>query len=268
MVLASLHQVKTEPAMSRAHNDVVEKQFGPQAQAYVASATHASGPGLDRIEDIARNRRPAKALDLGCGGGHASYRLAPFAGEVIACDLSADMLAAVTAEAARRNITNLSTEKAAAEALPFAAGAFDMLVCRMSAHHWQDLDAGLREAHRVLRTGAPAVFIDVVSPAHPMLDTHLQAVELLRDPSHVRDYRIAEWLAALARAGFNLRRAGTHELPLEFMAWVERMQTPQPHVTAIRSLQLGASQPIREAFAIRDDGSFTLQIATFELEAQ
>ena len=78
-----------------------------------------------------------------------------------------------------------------------ADGAFDFLACRYSAHHWRDLDAGLRQARRVLRPNAAAVFIDAVSPGAPLLDTHLQAVELLRDTSHVRDYSVAEWTAAI-----------------------------------------------------------------------
>ncbi|QAY79054.1 class I SAM-dependent methyltransferase [Sphingosinicella sp. BN140058] len=251
--------------MTRSHDVLVEQQFGPQAQAYVASAVHASGPDLDRLETIARDRSPARALDLGCGGGHAAYRIAPHGAEVVACDLSIDMLEAVAAEAARRGLANVLTCQAAAERLPFESAAFDLLVCRMSAHHWHDLDAGLREARRVLAPQGAAIFIDVVSPPHPALDTHLQTMELLRDPSHVRNYRMDEWSAALGRAGFAVQRVASHKLPLEFSAWVARMRTPPVQIDAIRALQRQASATVRDAFAISDDGSFTIPVATFEL---
>lgn len=251
--------------MTRSHNVLVEQQFGPQAQSYVASAVHASGPDLDRIATIASDLSPARALDLGCGGGHAAYRIAPHAAEVVACDLSTDMLQAVAAEAAQRGLTNVVTCQAAAERLPFEDAAFDLLVCRMSAHHWNDLDAGLREARRVLSRHGAAIFIDVVSPPHPALDTHLQTMELLRDPSHVRNYRIDEWSAALGRAGFALERVASHKLRLEFGAWVARMRTPPVQIDAIRALQHQASATVRDAFTIIDDGSFTIPIATFEL---
>lgn len=251
--------------MQRAHNDIIDQQFGPQAQAYVESSAHSSGPDLVWLEATTREHRPSRILDLGCGGGHASYRMAPYAIEVVACDLSGDMLAAVTAEAARRNITNISTCQGAAEALPFADGEFDMVVSRLSAHHWHDLDAGLREARRVVTPGARGVFIDVVAPAHPVLDTYLQTIELLRDPSHVRDYRLDEWTAALGRAGFDLRQVVTHDLSLDFAAWIERMHTPLVHVEAIRSLQARMSSFVSDAFAVRDDGSFTIPVAMFEL---
>lgn len=253
--------------MQRGHNAIVDQQFGGQAEAYVSSAAHSSGPDLERLAQVAQGWSGATVLDLGCGGGHVSYTIAPHVAKVVACDLSQPMLDAVTKEACRRSIANIETRQAAAEALPFKNGELDAVVCRMSAHHWQDLDAGLCEARRVLKAGAPAIFIDVVSPGHPMLDTHLQAVELLRDRSHVRDYRIEEWSAALGRAGFDLRRLSTHALPMEFASWVERMKTPGALAAAIRSLQAEASEAIRDAFDIREDGSFTIRIATFELTA-
>jgi SAM-dependent methyltransferase len=250
----------------RHHHAIVAQQFGPQAAAYVASAAHSSGPDLDRLEAIARERPGARVLDLGCGGGHASFRVAEQVAEVVACDLSSGMLAAVTAEAQRRNLGNITTCHAPAERLPFDDAAFSMLVCRLTAHHWHDLEAGLREARRILADDAPAVFIDVVSPAHPALDTHLQALELLRDPSHVRDYRLDEWIAAVGRGGFAIDRVQTHLLRMEFTSWVERMATPALHVEAIRSLQAAASGQVRRAFRIEADGSFMIEVATIETE--
>jgi len=251
--------------MSTTHHDATDRQFGPQAQSYVSSAVHASGPDLDHIEAIARAHGGGRALDLGCGGGHVSYRIAPQVREVVACDLSAGMLAAVTAEAQRRGIGNIATRQAPAERLPFEDESFDLTVCRMSAHHWCDLEAGLREARRVTRRGAQAVLVDPFALADPLLDTHLQAIELLRDPSHVRDYRIDEWCSALGRSGFTIDRVATHRLRMEFATWIARMRTTHAHVAAIKSLQAGASAEVKSALAIEEDGSFLLDIATFEL---
>src|SRR3546814_15305708 len=77
--------------------------------------------------------------------------MAPHAAEVIASDLSSEMIAAVVREAAQRDIGNIATVKAAAESLPFDSGHFDAVVSRFSAHHWGDLTGGLREAARVLK---------------------------------------------------------------------------------------------------------------------
>jgi len=250
--------------MTKPHDQLVERQFGAAAAAYVASAVHASGADLVAMAARAEQLRPAHALDLGTGGGHVAYALAPFATQVSAVDLSGAMLAAVRGEAARRGLHNITTHQAAAEALPFADGTFDFLACRFSTHHWHDAIAGLRAARRVLRAGAPALFADIVAPADAGADTHLQAVELLRDPSHIRDYRVSEWGAMLEAAGFTLRQITTGRLRMDFAAWVARMATPPAQVAAIRALQAGASTQIAAHFAIEDDGSFMLDTVLIE----
>ena len=253
--------------MQTAHDRNVTNQFGPRASAYVQSAVHAQGEDLERLAGIALDVAPGHALDLGCGGGHVTYAMAPHAGRVTASDLSAEMLAAVAATANSRGLTNVETVRTSAERLPFPDASFDMLGCRYSAHHWQDVDAGLREARRVAKKSATAVFIDVYSPAAPLLDTHLQAVELLRDTSHVRDYTIAEWTDKVMRAGFAVATLRTWRLRMDFPVWIARMATPQPLADAIRALQLAAPAEVREHFAIEPDGSFMLDMVMLETVA-
>lgn len=252
---------------SRSHDAVVDAQFGPQAADYVQSAVHAAGADLDDLEAIVREVRPARALDLGCGGGHVAYRMAPHAGAVVACDLSGEMLAAVRRAAAERGLGNISTEQAPAERLPFEDGAFDFVATRFSAHHWRDLDAGLAQARRVARRGAPALFIDAVSPGKPLQDSHLQAIELLRDTSHVRDYTIAEWTAAVERAGFEIHAVVRRQIRMEFESWIRRMRTPKVQADAVRALQQQACAEVRDHFAIEPDGSFQLDVMVLQASA-
>ncbi len=240
------------------HNDIVNSQFGPQAHAYLASAVHASGEDLDRMAGLVGRRPDAVALDMGCGGGHATFRLAPLVGKVVACDLSEPMLRVVAEEAGRRGFGNVVTRCSAAESLPCPSGSFDVAVTRYSAHHWRDVPAGLAQMHRVLKPGGMAIFMDVVAPGVPLLDTWLQSLELLRDSSHVRNASVDEWRAALSAAGFAVGEATTYRLRLDFASWVERMQTPASHIAAIRSLQRRAGSEVTGYFAIEEDGSFTV----------
>jgi ubiquinone/menaquinone biosynthesis C-methylase UbiE len=252
----------TEPA----HTSLVASQFGRRAEAYVASAVHAHGEDLDQLVEIVAARRVARGLDLGCGGGHVSFRVAPHIDEVVAYDLSADMLAAVARHAAERGLGNIVTEQGDVEHLPFADGSFDLVLSRYSAHHWHDYRAALGEARRVLKGGGRAVFMDVVAPSDALLDTYLQSLELLRDPSHVRNYTTEEWRQALAAAGLMPTRSTSRRLRLDFASWIGRMQPPAAHVAAIRSLQALAPREVADHFAIEPDGSFTIDTATFEVE--
>ncbi|HVC51486.1 MAG TPA: class I SAM-dependent methyltransferase [Stellaceae bacterium] len=242
-------------------------QYGARASDYVTSAVHSAGADLDQIEAELRGQGIGRALDLGCGGGHVSYRAAPHVGEIVACDVTPGMLEAVVATAAERGLGNISVRQAAAESLPFADGEFDAVLCRFTAHHWQNLEAGLREARRVLKPGGRAIFVDAVTPADPVLDSHLQAIELLRDISHVRDYSVAEWVAALARSGFAMTSVTRRTLWMDFPVWVARTRTPPAHAEAIRSLLAGAPAAVREHFKVAEDGSWNLHAATFVVAA-
>ncbi len=251
----------------RGHHALVDSQFGPRARAYVDSPVHAAGPDLDALGSILQAASPLRALDVGTGGGHVAYLMARHAQHVTATDLSDEMVAVVAGTARERGLGNVDVVKAPVEQLPFDDAWFDFVASRFSAHHWADLDAGLREMRRVARDGAPVIFIDAYSPGRPLLDTHLQSVELLRDMSHVRDYTTAEWSASLAREGFSIRTCQTWRLPLEFSSWISRMRTPEDNVRAIRALQAAAPEETRRHFGIEPDGSFMLDVQMLETRA-
>ena len=250
--------------MQTAHDRNVQNQFGPRATAYVESAVHAQGQDLLDLAALTEKAAPAHAIDLGCGGGHVAYTMAKYAKKVTAADLSADMLAVVAATAKSKGLTNVDTVEASSEKLPFDSGSFDFLGCRYSAHHWLNVEAGLREARRVLKAGSPAVFIDAYAPGKPLLDTHLQTVELLRDTSHVRNYSASEWVNMLTHAGFTVSACRTWQLHLHFQTWIERMATPPLYAQMIRALQEGAPAEVKSHFAIEPDGSFMLDILMVE----
>ena len=241
---------------------LVNTQFGAQAGAHLTSAVHAQGPDLDALAALVVGKSAARVLDLGCGGGHVSFAVAKHVREVVAYDLSAEMLAVVAKAAGERGLGNLTTQQGVAEKLPFADSSFDYVFSRYSAHHWRDLDLGLREAARMLKPGGIAAFVDTVTPEQPLLDTFLQTVELLRDPSHVRDYARAEWLAMIGRAGLLAGRASEHRVRLDMKSWLERMRTPPVQADAIRALEAVMSESVTRHFAIEADGSFTIDVLT------
>ena len=248
--------------VSTSQPSFVARQYSARANDYVASEVHRQGADLDQIEALLKAQRYEKLLDLGCGGGHVSYRAAPLVGQVVACDVTASMLGVVEAAATAQGLPNITVQQAPAERLPFVDASFDIVVARFTTHHWQDRDAGLREARRVLKPGGRAVFIDTIAPENPLLDTYLQAIELLRDISHVRNYRLSEWIAALAHAGFAVESLTPRRLVLGFGDWLALTKTDADHVVAIRSLQRLAPEEVRGHFAMAEDGSFTLDTVT------
>ncbi len=238
--------------------------FDAHALAYVTSPVHSAGQDMDDLATILAARRPARVLDLVTGGGHVAFRAAKWADRVVAYDLSASMLAAVEAEAGKRGHRNIAVSRGMVEDLPFADHSFDAVLTRFSAHHWRDLPRALAEARRVLQPGGLAVFIDVVAPPSPLADTWLQTLELMRDRSHLRDYSLAEWRAALKTAGFAPGTPRAYRLPMAFDAWVARIGTPAPLVAALRLMLQSAPGEIVAHFNVQADGSFTIDTCLIE----
>jgi ubiquinone/menaquinone biosynthesis C-methylase UbiE len=255
---ASAERRRVDQTNSATQDALIVAQFGSRSTQYVASTVHSQGEDLQQIAALAATAGRVRVLDLGCGGGHVSFTVAPHVADVVAYDLSTEMLATVASVAKERGLENVGTVAGSVTSLPFADGTFDLVLTRYSAHHWDDIAKGLAEARRVLRDSGQAVFIDVAAPARPVLDTFLQAIEVFRDPSHVRDYSPREWEQLLTQAGFRIERTVMRRLHLEFASWIERMNTPQVRAEAIRSLQQTLSNDVVGYFEITPRGDFTV----------
>jgi len=234
----------------------VEQQFSRTADAYRTSSVHAGGADLEQMVALAALTGREAVLDAGCCAGHTAAALAPFARSVVAFDLSERMLAVTAQLAAARGLTNLTTRQGDVEALPFDDASFDLVVSRYSAHHWPHPQAALAEIRRVLKPGGRFLLDDIVSVDDYTADTHLQTIELLRDPSHVRDHPPGEWLALLRGAGFGAELAYAFPCRLNFAEWTARMATPAPAVALLRERMAAAPSEVRAALEIDATGEF------------
>jgi ubiquinone/menaquinone biosynthesis C-methylase UbiE len=243
------------------HEQSISKSFSSNAERYLTSPVHSAGADLDFLARSVAALDQPKVLDLGCGAGHASFATAPFAQEVVAFDLTAGMLEVTAAAAKERGFSNISTTQGSVKELPFHSQQFDFVVSRYSAHHWNDVPRALQEVRRVLKPGGQVCVIDTTGAPSPLLDTHLQSVELARDPSHVRSYTDAEWLSFFQAASFDARIEQNWRLALEFTSWVSRIGTSAEGIAAIRSLWSRSPAEVRDYFKLQDDLSFELDVA-------
>ena len=232
----------------------VQEQFGPVAANYLTSAVHAQGEDLPVMVQAANLRGDERVLDAGCGAGHTAASFAPHVAEVVALDFTASMLRQVEVLAENRGLENVSTRLGDVESLPFNDATFDLVVSRYSAHHWAKPEQALREFRRVLRGGGMFVLSDVLGFGDYVCDTYLNAIEVLRDPSHVRDYTLKEWEDFFAGAGFELEVVFPYRIFLEFEEWTERMATPAANRVAIRALYSVAPAEVRKAMGMSEEG--------------
>jgi ubiquinone/menaquinone biosynthesis C-methylase UbiE len=243
------------------HEQSISKSFSSNAERYLTSPVHSAGADLDFLARSVAALDQPKVLDLGCGAGHASFAAAPFAREVVAFDLTAGMLEVTATAAKERGFSNIRTTQGSVEELPFHSQQFDFVMSRYSAHHWKDVPQALQEVKRVLKPGGQVCIIDTTGAPSPLLDTHLQSVELARDPSHVRSYTGAEWLSFFQAASFDARIEQKWRLALEFSSWVSRIGTSAEGIAAIRALWSRSPSEVRDYFKLQDDLSFELDAA-------
>jgi SAM-dependent methyltransferase len=186
--------------------------WNERAEAYRTSEAHREGPDLDLLVEWAAGARTA--LDVATGGGHVARRLREAGLEVVSADPAPGMRPDVVCRA---------------EELPFADSAFDVVTCRVGAHHFVDVAAGVREMARVSRDRV--LVVDNLF----MGETGEEA-DRVRDPSHVRNYSVGEWRDLFAAAGLRIEELRTLEKPLEVEPWLARSGCAGDSAKRVREL--------------------------------
>jgi ubiquinone/menaquinone biosynthesis C-methylase UbiE len=250
---------------------LVQQKFGAAAADYAASAAHATGPSLARLIALVEPRPEWRALDVATGAGHTAHALGHRVAHVIASDVTDEMLAQTALLAAEKGLSNVETARADAGALPFDDASFDLVTCRLAAHHFPDPAAFVAESFRVLKPGRSFALVDNVSPDATMLPEAtpaevteavavFNAYEKLRDPSHARALTLSEWLDFMRAAGFH---HATHELldqPIAFDPWTQRMRCDAATIARLKTML--AQEPLHTFLRPTADGTqFTLQEA-------
>jgi SAM-dependent methyltransferase len=198
-----------------------QEQFGKNSAFYLTSTPHATGKSLQRLVDLTSPQKNWRVLDIATGGGHVAYIFAPHVARVWATDITQEMLDMVKAEAAKRGLDNLRTTYAKAETLPFEDESFDLVTCRIAAHHFDSIADFLNEARRVLKPGGTLAIVDNVVTTGPVGD-FINAFERFRDPSHLRAWDMEEWRVAIKAAGFTLGHDEVIYKTMQFKSWASR----------------------------------------------
>lgn len=250
LLAAEQEEQEEQGDTERAAHERVWQTFAPNAEAYVTSESHASGPDLARLVELAAPQSTDHALDVSTGGGHTALALALLVGRMVASDLTPRMLAAARAHINAQGAANVDYVIADAERLPFLDETFDLVTVRIAPHHYPDAARATREMARVLKRGGRLVLIDNIAPEDAALDHLLNNWEKRRDPSHIRSHTLAEWRDYIARAGLRLTHEEVGRKAIAFAPWAARTQMPAADRAALEADMLAAPAEARAYFEI------------------
>ncbi|RKN70679.1 class I SAM-dependent methyltransferase [Paenibacillus ginsengarvi] len=231
----------------------VKAQFGANAANYVASPRHASGGDLDVLSEWVKPERAAKALDIATGGGHCALALASAVDEVTTLDMTPEMLREAEAFLAAKGIANVHYVQGDAEQLPFGDESFDLVACRIAAHHFPDPDRFVQEATRVLKSGGCFILMDNVAPESDRLDALYNDAEKRRDPSHFRAWKKSEWVRRTELSGLRVEQLQQTAKAFEFEPWCARMNVSEPVRRQLEADMLGWPEEVRRQLRVREE---------------
>jgi SAM-dependent methyltransferase len=188
--------------------------WSERADAYRTSTIHAAGEDLDLVVEWCEPGPGVTVLDVATGGGHVARRLREAGAIVVTSDPAPGMGADTTAPA---------------EHLPFADESFDAAACRLAAHHFADVLAAVKEMARVSRDR-------VVICDNTFVSEVSEEADRVRDPSHVRNYGIAEWESFFELAGLEVVEERHMSRPLEIEPWLARVGCTGEDAARVREL--------------------------------
>jgi SAM-dependent methyltransferase len=188
--------------------------WSDRADAYRESATHAAGDDLDLVVAWCEPGPGVTVLDVATGGGHVARRLREAGAQVVTTDAAPGMEPDAIAPA---------------DHLPFADSSFDAVACRIAAHHFPDALAAVKEMGRVARHRVVICDNVFVSETSELADR-------LRDPSHVRNYGVAEWHSFFELAGLEVAAEEYMVRDTDLADWLARTETPEVDRVQVREL--------------------------------
>src|SRR5262245_16390377 len=181
------------------HRDRIVDQFTQQAVPFSTAPGIKDERALELLVEASGAGRDDTVLDVACGPGLVVAAFARVLRHATGIDVTPAMLA--RARELTAGLPNVTLQQGDVLPLPYADGAFSIVVSRFAFHHFQDPRAILAEMRRVCRPGGRVVVCDLLASDDPAKAAAFHRIEMLRDPSHVKALPLAELEALFPAVG-------------------------------------------------------------------
>jgi len=238
-----------------------QERYTQFAEGYVNSSSHAKGADLDILVEMAQPQTTWRVLDIATGGGHTALKFAPLVAHVTTTDLTPRMLEKAEEFIRSQGVSNIETKVADAENLPFADERFDLVTCRIAAHHFPDAAKFVRESARVLKTGGIFLLQDQVLPEDAEAGLAVDAFERLRDPSHHRAFSQNQWFAMIEASGLRIQSTEQITKRHDLRDWAQRQGNAEATIAQLMQMASKATESVKAWLELRawetEEASFT-----------
>ncbi len=233
------------------HSKTVGTEFARQARTFASDALLKSPELTERIADALEHFASERILDVGCGPGVLTPVLGARARLLVGVDLTAEVVR--LARERHGHLANVGFVRGVVERLPFAAASFDAVVLRLALHHFEHPADGLREVRRLIRRGGRVVVLDILTSDDAATAALHNAIEILRDPSHVRFVPLETLRETGRAAGLTLVREESWQHARDFTAWARVINEPKRMAALEVVLRQLTAAGIRAGIDLRDE---------------
>jgi ubiquinone/menaquinone biosynthesis C-methylase UbiE len=237
------------------HQALIVDQFSKQAIPFSTAKTIADGKALQLLIDFVGAGPDDTVLDVACGGGNVVCAFARVVRHATGIDMTPAMLDRARTVTRERSLSNVSWDQGPATSLPYADGAFTIVVTRFSFHHFIEPLAVLKEMVRVCAPGGRVLVADMHTNVDSAKGAEFNRMELLRDPSHVRALPVAGLHALFPAAGLPQARITFYELRDELENLLGRSFPNPGNGDKIREIFRRSARDDRLGIPIRLDGA-------------
>lgn len=237
------------------HDELIREEFARQSSSMPISPVFTSSDILDRIESAACLASSSRVLDLGCGPGIITEAFADDVGEMVAFDIAPEMMYSVLQRCRKAGQENVHFVIGHAERLPLHKASFDTIITRLTFHHFPDPKTVISEMSRVLRPDGNIVIADIVSSELPEEARLHNALEVLRDPSHVKMLSCTDLKHLVRSAGLFIEAEDSWIKEREFGEWLQITNAPERSEPLYAIMQSLAKANVRAGIDLQTDGA-------------
>lgn len=162
----------------------IQSSFTVQSENFENTNMHFSKKAY--LNDIVKNISPNKSdnvLEVAAGTCACGRVIAPLVNSITCVDATPAMLQVGEELSVQEQLQNIRFINGFAEELPFSDNSFNIVITRLSFHHFTETERPFAEMHRVLKPGGRHIIIDMEAADDNLRATE-DSIEKLRDPSH------------------------------------------------------------------------------------